>query len=444
MAQRNWLSAGRNYLHHVSPTLIDCNFVVDPTNGNGLGLRNLKGPCVQNAYFTSVPGGPPPGSPSLGTSYPYAILAYAAITGSTGGGSTVTGNMGIYPNNGSSITNFPPSVDIGTVNAGNAAANQAIIDATAAYTDLSTRSSTTIASELGGQTLNAGVYSFASGSAQITGGLTLTFHGSATDIFVIQTASTLTTGVGAGGQPVIAFTGGALPSNVFWAVGSSATINSAVSSAGATFYGTVIAQASITATQAGTIDGRLFALTGAVTLSNTNTLTAPTPPLAATGVLVVQLTDAYYRSLTGFSAIASPVSGTPLKIDNSALTPGVAYIITTLGNSTQATWTALGVPAGVSPAVGVSFIAASNGGSANVSTSRVMAPAIVGSGVNRIETIGDPNQSVNPNPSAQQGFGSQFIFQCRDYNGNPVLPVAGSVISLGFLLNSSSITVQGE
>src|ERR1035437_8832889 len=98
---------------HAKPVLIDCNFVVDSTNGNGLGIRSLKGPGVQNVFMhtTSEPGlsncirNPNPqggvpssnGSVNLRTSSPFAILAYAAITGSTGAGSSVTGDMGITP-----------------------------------------------------------------------------------------------------------------------------------------------------------------------------------------------------------------------------------------------------------------------------------------------------------------------------------------------------------
>jgi type VI secretion system secreted protein VgrG len=455
MANRNWSSGGKIYSMITSPVLIDCNFVVDSTNGNGLGIRSLKGPGVASVFMASTapasqnPLIPPAtggggNSINLLTAANFAVLAYAAITGSTGAGSVVTGDMGIYPNNLTSVTNFPPSVDIGTIHAADSAANQGMIDATAAFVAVNalTAGATAISSTLDGQTLTPGAYKEASGTFNLaqSGPGTLTFNGAGT--YNIIAASTL--GTGAGGLPTFAFTGGATPTNTFinWAVGSSATINIGVSSAGATFYGNVLAQASVTATQAGTIDGRLVALTGAVTLSDTNALNKPAPPApstnGSTGVIVVRLQDNYNRLLKGFKAIVSPVSGTPL----TSTTAGVASIIVSLGTATLAQWQAVGLPIGIVPAVGVSFVpttSASIGGSAAIETT-----APLGSGITTIETIGDPNLSIAPDPTKNQGFGAQIILQARDYTGADAAPADGSVISLAFLLNNSGNTLQGE
>lgn len=170
----------------------------------------------------------------------------------------------------------------------------------------------------------------------------------------------------------------------------------------------------------------------------------PVNPNPIASVIVVQLQDNYNRIYTGGNSIVSPLSGSAVKIDNSALTPGTPYVITTLGNATAAQWKGVGVPSGITPAVGVAFIASSAGGSGNTSTSRVMAAAAAGSGVASIETVGDSNQSIAPNPISNQGFGAQFILECRDYAGALVAPVDGSVISLSFLLSNSSVLVQGE
>ncbi len=452
---------------HAKPVLLDCNFVVDSTNGNGLGIRSLKGPGIQNVFMhtTTTPGvgnngveNPNPqggtsgsnGSVALGSSSPFAILAYAAITGSTGAGSTVNGNMGIYPTALTAVTNFPPSVDHGITYGPGPVSDQAMIDATAAYTASQTLglAGSTLAAELGGQTITPGAYQSATsfGLSLTTGHSTLTLNGAGT--YILYSPSTLLTGAsGSTDVPTMAFTGGATASNVFiyWIVGSSATINQSTSSIGATFYGNVIAYSSITATQAGTINGRLFALNGAVTLSDTNTVSLPAGSAGGIGggVIVVQLQDNYYQIFSGGKAIVSPVSGTSLQIDNSALTAGVAYIITTLGNSTPATWQALGLPKGVPAALGVSFIASSNGGSANVSTSRVMTTANLGSGIMTIETVGDSNLAIGPDPRKNQGFGAQFILQCRTYGGGTGAPADGTVISLQFLLGDSSSQVQG-
>lgn len=170
-----------------------------------------------------------------------------------------------------------------------------------------------------------------------------------------------------------------------------------------------------------------------------------TNPNPAAGTIVVQMQDNYnflFSSLTG--QIRSPNSGSDVKIDNSAMTAGVAYVITTLGNATAAKWRAIGVPAGVTAAVGVSFIAASNGGAGNTLTSRVQISAAAGSGIASIEVIGNPNSSIGPAPSASQGYGASIILQCRDYAGAIAAPAAGSVISLAFYLSDSSVTTQGE
>jgi hypothetical protein len=227
--------------------------------------------------------GPVPGPPTslLGVAATYAILGASAVTGSTGTGSTLTGNLGIYPNNATSITNFPPSTYSGTENAGNAAAQSAQAAALATYTSLTTHAGyVAIPSILDGQTLTAGYYSESSGTFNLaaSGNGTLTLNGSATDVFVFKAASTLVTG--SGGTPTITLTGGALASNVYWLVGSSATINSGYAGV---FNGNIIAQASITDTSGGTVNGSLIALTGAVTLSatalvNASSSGAPQPP----------------------------------------------------------------------------------------------------------------------------------------------------------------------
>lgn len=237
MANRNWASGGKVYSMHVSPVLIDCNFVVDSTNGNGLGIRTLKGPAVQNVFMhTSV-------TPGAGNSNP-------------------------------------------------ATPNQVIVN-----------------------------------------------------------------------------------------------------------------------------------------------------PNPASGTIVIQLQDNYNRSFSGFRSIVSPLSGASLLVASAGLTAGVAYVITILGTTTVAAWHALGVPAGVTPAVGVAFIAAATSA---LGTGAVQITAAAGSSVASIESVGNSTLSIAPMPSANQGYGAQFILQCRDYAGALVAPANGSTISLSFYLSNSSIEVQGE
>ena len=171
----------------------------------------------------------------------------------------------------------------------------------------------------------------------------------------------------------------------------------------------------------------------------------PSGPNPAAGTIVVRLADNYNIDLMNISGqIRSQNSGSDVKIDNSAMTAGVAYVITTLGNATAAKWHAIGVPAGITPAVGVAFIALSNGGAGNALTSRVQTAATAGSGVATIEVVGQPNLSIAPSGLANQGYGAEIILQCRDYAGALVAPTAGCVISLGFYLSNSSVLIQGE
>lgn len=178
---------------------------------------------------------------------------------------------------------------------------------------------------------------------------------------------------------------------------------------------------------------------------HTSATPAALNPNPASGTIVVQLSDNFSGLFLGARGmIQSPNSGSDVKIDNSAMTAGVAYTITTLGDASASKWHAIGVPAGVTPAVGVSFIASSNGGSGNTLTSRVQASASAGSGVASIEVVGQPNLSLAPDPGSNQGYAGQIILQCRDYAGSIVAPADGSVISLLFYLSNSSVQIAGE
>jgi hypothetical protein len=169
----------------------------------------------------------------------------------------------------------------------------------------------------------------------------------------------------------------------------------------------------------------------------------------ANGTIVVQFQNSFNKLLGGTYSLVSP-AGSNLKVDASdaALTAGVAYVITILGDATAADWLALGVPAGVTPAVGVAFIASVTG-SGTASVTRVAPTAANGTEVLQIETVGDSNQAIAPNPTKNQGFGAQIILQCRNSSSAnhsaSVTPANNSVIQLTFQLSNSSVTSgQGE
>jgi len=125
-----------------------------------------------------------------------------------------------------------------------------------------------------------------------------------------------------------------------------------------------------------------------------------TNPNPLAGFALIQFTNNFNYYLSGFTQFQAPTTGS-IKIDNSAMTAGQAYIITTLGDATLAKWQAIGVPPGVTPAVGVSFIALTNGGAGNVLTSRVSTPTT--SGIYGVEIVGTPNTMLASSSIASNG-----------------------------------------
>lgn len=266
------------------PVRLDFFGFDDMSSSDGLLYKhdylNNKIRIYQFASQAVAPG--PAGSPSLGTSGGFEILANTAVTNT--GSTIVTGDIGISP--GSAITGFPPGLVIGATHQTDAAAAKGQVDFQAAYTDLHARTATPITANLNGQTLTAGVYTESSSTFVLagSGNATLTLSGSATDIFVFIPTSSMT--FGAGGTPTIALTGGALASNVYWVPTVSATLN--VSATG-TMVGTVIANTSITL-NGGAVNGRLIALNGAVTIAAASTVSLASAPVTPAGM--VELTGA--------------------------------------------------------------------------------------------------------------------------------------------------------
>jgi hypothetical protein len=196
----------------------------------------------------------------LGDATGFGVLAGSTVTNT--GDSTIQGDLGVTP--GSAITGFPPGLVSGTTYSFN---DQPALDAQAALTTAYNVAAGLSPSgpdvgELAGLSLVPGVYN-ADTALSLTG--TLTLVGSANSVWVFQAGTTLITGAGS----QIILTGGASACNVFWQVGTSATL-----AANSSFVGTVMANVSITAVTGAAIEGRLLARTGAVTL-DTNDITVP-------------------------------------------------------------------------------------------------------------------------------------------------------------------------
>jgi hypothetical protein len=197
----------------------------------------------------------------LGSAAGFSVLGGSTVTNT--GPSTMFGDLGLSP--GSSVTGAPHV--LGQTHVDDAVAIGAKNALTTAYNNAASRPSNGSAgTDLAGQLFLPGVRTASSSLLLSSGSVTLDAQGDPNAVFIFQIGSTLITG----SNTTVLLTGGAQACNVFWEVGSSATLGT-----GTSFAGTIMASASITANTAATIHGRLLAQTGAVTL-DTNTITTST------------------------------------------------------------------------------------------------------------------------------------------------------------------------
>ena len=280
---------------------------------------------------TALPAHAATGDVGLGTVGGYAVLGGQSVVNT--GPSILHGDLGVSP--GSAVVGFPPGLATGATHSADAAALQAQSDLTTAYDDAAGRAPTaTIAGDLVGQTLTAGVYA-SSGPIGLSQTLTLDGQGDPDAVFVFQVASTLITA----SSSTVSLVNGAQACHVYWQVGSSATLGTTSS-----FTGTLMASTSVTVTTGATIAGRALAGTGSVTLDNnvvtepacattpppstsTTTASAPTsspaaPSPTSSGVPSTT-TAAAGPTATGLSPEQGPVAGgTTITVTGTGLVPG--------------------------------------------------------------------------------------------------------------------------
>lgn len=232
------------------------------------GARDLNGnPLLQDhvwSFETGLPAGEAP--IALGAASDYAILAFNTVTNISNPGTIVTGNLGISP--GAALIGFPPGQVIGMIHAGDSAAATAKASLLAAYNDAVSRlGAAVLPADLSGLTFTPGLYKSSTSVMIAAGNLTLDAQGNTNAVFIFQMGSTLTTN--AGTQVILS--GGAKATNVFWAVGTSATLGTT-----SIFKGTILAGSAITMKTGAVIEGRLLAQGAAVAL-DTNEITKPAP-----------------------------------------------------------------------------------------------------------------------------------------------------------------------
>jgi Ice-binding-like/Bacterial Ig-like domain (group 3) len=277
---------------------------------------------------------------SLGTAANYAVLAASTVTNT--GPTTVNGDLGLSP--GTAITGFPPGQVTGTTNAADSAAVQAQNDLTAAYSAAAASPVTaTIPVELGGTTVTPGVYASPAGTFGITGTLTLDAQGDPNAVFIFQAASTLITASASSVELI----NGAQASNVFWVVGSSATLGTY-----SVLQGNVMALASITVTTGVTLDGRALARTAAVTLDS-DTITVPASvhaPTSTTTSLTTSANPAPAAQPVTFTAAVTASTGTAAPAGLVAFADGSVLLgVATLDSTGQAALTTSTLAVGLHP-----------------------------------------------------------------------------------------------
>jgi type VI secretion system secreted protein VgrG len=243
----------------------DTSVIERPSSGGLLGVV-VGSAAVVTLVFAAVLSLPSRAGAAedpilLGTASDYSVLAGSTVTNT--GPTTLGESLGLHP--GSATPGFPPGLVGGARHVADAKARQAKTDLKNAWNDAGSRATTTgVAGDLVGRTLLPGVYT-SSGPLAVSGALTLNALGNPRSVFIFRIAKTLIT---ASASRVL-MTNGAQACNVWWQVGSSATLGTHSS-----FIGTVMAMASVTVTTGVRVEGRALARSGAVTL-DTDTFVSP-------------------------------------------------------------------------------------------------------------------------------------------------------------------------
>lgn len=224
-----------------------------------IGAEDLAGNSIVSDYVWSFTTGTASGQATvdLATAGNFAILAGAGITNT--GLTIINGDAGTSPTG--TVNGFPPGIVNGSINAADPIAAQAKLDLTAAYNDAQGRATGAISlpGDLSGLTLAPGLYTNSSSVMLSAGNVTLDAMGDANAIFILQMGSTLTTSPGTG----FILAGGAQAKNIFWSVGTSATLGT-----NSTFYGNILADQSISMNTGAILNGRALTRIGAVTLQS--------------------------------------------------------------------------------------------------------------------------------------------------------------------------------
>jgi hypothetical protein len=362
-------NGGRSYDSLVQPVTIDCNFVVDSANGNGLGIRNLKGPGVANVFMhTSAT----PGAGANGYVNPNPASGYVMVQFANNYFRYARGYWGI----------------ISPLNGSNIAINASALTAGLPY----------VISAVGAGTAGAATVAPV---ADVSGSLASTWfrlfdsYGNVFILyFIVNGTGSAPAGVSGIPVPIVIATNA-----------SAATIGAAL----------VVAIQALPSGVAG-----VFSFT-------------------ASGTTTVTIT----------STASVPLAGIP---QDGAIATGFTFALTKYKTNLQ-NWQNVGLPKGLNPTVGQSFIATATGDSVGGGSSGTVVTASV-SGMQDLEVVGDPNQSLNPAPQGGSPFVGGFLIAqmlAPTISGVtmqtpliPTAPVNGSVVNMSFVFESKSVLIGGE
>jgi hypothetical protein len=160
-------------------------------------------------------------------------------------------------------------------------------------------------------------------------------------------------------------------------------------------------------------------------------------PNPQSGTILVQLKNNFNYYLGGSAGFVSPVSGTPILV-TTGTTLGLVYVIVSVGTTSLDQWQKLGLPAGITPAVGVSFVAKAT--TTATGTGAIEVPAAAGSGITNVEVQGDSKLS---NSSSIAQYSGMWIISNCFASGVLTAPAADSVCAMTFEMDASSVTIDG-
>jgi uncharacterized repeat protein (TIGR01451 family) len=363
-------------------------------------------------------------APPLGAAQGFAVLGSSTVTST--GLTVITGDLGVSP--GTAVTGFPPgTVTGGAIHAADSVSLQARLDSTTAYNNLAGQACDVdlTGQDLGGMSLVPAVYCFSS-SAQLTGTLSLNAGGDPSAVWVFRIGSTLTTA----SSSSVLLTNSGQDYNVFWQVGSSATLGT-----GTAFKGNILALTSITLTTGTTLSGRALAQNGAVTLDS-NTVSLPpvqnaptaaklfTPNVISTGgvsTLTITLTNSNPVDISGVAfsdtfpsspgqMVIATIPGLSNSCGGTAATPGSNSL--TLSGGT--------IPRNGSCTVRVDVSAPIAGSYTNNSGSITATNAANGSSAAALLQVNIPNISVLKSASTSTTDpGQEVVYTITIRNPNP-------------------------